>query len=350
MLDDPLLKLMLIMVDLMIGSGYKVTEICHSLGVSRSTLCQRMKENNMVLDKFTDISDVDLDEHISLFKADHLNCGLPLVQGHLVSIGVRVPRRIRETLQHLDSIGTRNRWHQITKRRVYKLPGPNSLWHIDGHHSLIRWRMVIHGGIDGYSRLIVLLNCPTNNRSETVFKLFYEAIKTYNVPSRVRSDKGGENVRVCEFMVAYRGVGRGSHIAGSSIHNQRIERLWRDVFRCVCTSYYTLFYDMEVNGILDLNCETDLFVLHYLFIPQINQSLDTFVQAWNNHAIRTERNWNPLKIWSRGVLDPSNIGQTAVRDIVDDIPLDSVNSFGFDFVGESNEIQLTRMQTLLMYL
>ena len=27
---------------------------------------------------------------------------------------------------------------------------PNSLWHIDGYHKLIRWRIVIHGVIDGY--------------------------------------------------------------------------------------------------------------------------------------------------------------------------------------------------------
>jgi len=26
-------------------------------------------------------------------------------------------------------------------------------WHMDGHHSLIRWR--IHGCIDGYSRLVL---------------------------------------------------------------------------------------------------------------------------------------------------------------------------------------------------
>ena len=40
--------------------------------------------------------------------------------------------------------------------------------HIDGHHKLIRWRFVIHGGIDGFSRCIVFLQCSTNNKSETV--------------------------------------------------------------------------------------------------------------------------------------------------------------------------------------
>ena len=34
-------------------------------------------------------------------------------------------------------------------RRVYNIPMPNSLWHIDSYHKLIKWRIVIHGGIDG---------------------------------------------------------------------------------------------------------------------------------------------------------------------------------------------------------
>ncbi|KAF4114111.1 hypothetical protein G5714_004334 [Onychostoma macrolepis] len=41
----------------------------------------------------------------------------------------------------------------------------NSLWHIDGNHKLIRWRIVIHG----YSRLVVFLRASDNNRGGTVF-------------------------------------------------------------------------------------------------------------------------------------------------------------------------------------
>lgn len=84
-----------------------------------------------------------------------------------------------------------------------------------------RWRIVIHGGIDGFSRLIVYLTAASNNRASTVLRSFLEAVEMYGVPSRVRSDKGGENVEVARFMVSTRGTNRNSHLTGRSTHNQR---------------------------------------------------------------------------------------------------------------------------------
>ena len=60
-------------------------------------------------------------------------------------------------------------------RRVYDVPGPNSLWHADGNHKLIRYRFVIHGAIHGFSRLITYLHCADNNKAETVLTQYINA-------------------------------------------------------------------------------------------------------------------------------------------------------------------------------
>ena len=82
-------------------------------------------------------------------------------------------------------------------------------------YPIFRWRFVIHSGIDGFSRMIVFMECSTNNRASTVCTLFRNAVHTSGLPSRVRSDKGGENADVAWLMLSHplRGPGRGRKIA-----------------------------------------------------------------------------------------------------------------------------------------
>ena len=88
------------------------------------------------------------------------------------------------------------------------------------------------------------LKASTNNTSGTVLNHFLGALASFGLPSRVSCDKGGENVRVSEYMLSHpsRGPGRGSCITGRSVRNQRIERLWRDVFAGCISFFYNLFY------------------------------------------------------------------------------------------------------------
>lgn len=84
-----------------------------------------------------------------------------------------------------------------------------------------RWGFVVFGAVDGFSRKIMLLRIANNNRSDTLVGMFEEAVEQHGLPSRVRSDKGGENRGVANYMVEKRGPGRRSHITGRSVHNQR---------------------------------------------------------------------------------------------------------------------------------
>ena len=53
---------------------------------------------------------------------------------------------------------------------------------------------MIHGGIDGYSRLIMFLIAATNNRADTALSAFLQGVRAYGLPSRVRTDRGGEKM------------------------------------------------------------------------------------------------------------------------------------------------------------
>ena len=156
------------------------------------------------------------------------------MQGHLVRMRIRVTRQaLRNSIHRVDHINVILRHRTVVRRRVYSVPFPNSVWHIDGHHKIVRLRFVIHGAVDGFSRTIVFLKCSDNNRASTAVDLFQGSVSSFGLPERVRTDHGGENVDIWRCMLANHNHDYSCVLTGSSVHNERIERLWRDVNRCV---------------------------------------------------------------------------------------------------------------------
>jgi len=82
----------------------------------------------------SDISDSDLDRLIQTLRHQFTRAGVAMIGGMLRNLGYRIPReRIRHSLIRIDPI------HRVferirIRRRVYSVPGPNSLWHHDGQH------------------------------------------------------------------------------------------------------------------------------------------------------------------------------------------------------------------------
>lgn len=190
-----------------------------------------------------------------------------------------------------------------------------------------RWGFVTHGCIDGASRLITYLSCGTNNRSSTVLSLFVQACVKYGLPTRARCDHGGENVKVGLFMNLLRAPdSTNGIITGVSVHNQRIERLWRDVFLQIISVFYGIFYKLEDEGKLDSENSTHLYALQRVFLPRIQHHLRRFQIAWNNHGIRTEHQKTPEQLWLAGMLQNINSGHTAVNYVFSqDVPCVSKN-------------------------
>ena len=130
---------------------------------------------------WTKISDTDLEKTVQEIQDLTPNIGQARLLGALRSRGLNIQRwRVRNCLRTLDPVGTALRWRSAIYRRKYSAPTPNALWHIDSNHKLIRWRLITHLCIDGYSRLIIYAHCCNDNTADTVLAL---SISLYKYPS-----------------------------------------------------------------------------------------------------------------------------------------------------------------------
>ncbi|KAK4700188.1 hypothetical protein P7C70_g6059, partial [Phenoliferia sp. Uapishka_3] len=276
---------------------------------SQSTLQRRRREyeastGNLVVtkDPFTVISEADLDSLVRQLAHRFPFCGQRALASILMAEHqVRVRRQaFRESLKRVDGFGFATRAMSFIKRRAYHVRGPNALWHMDANMKLEFWGFVIHGCIDGYSRLITYLSVTNNKRSATITKLFQEAVALLGVPSRVRADEGMESRGVEIFMEECRGEGR--FLKGRSIHNVRIERLWRDVRKDVTEKYRRIFALLEGLGVLRPDDRVHRAVLFLVFQPRIEADLRTMAEAWNTHKVRTAEHQTPEGMWDLGRL------------------------------------------------
>ena len=129
------------------------------------------------------MTDDELDAKVKSIKQTHPQYGEVMIVGHLRQDGIRLARsRISASIHRVDPKGVAERRSKAVKRRVYQVGFPNDVWHIDGNHKLIRWRFVVHGGIDGYSRLITFLACHSNNCAKTMLTAFEGGIQKYGRP------------------------------------------------------------------------------------------------------------------------------------------------------------------------
>ena len=125
------------------------SQITGILLVSRTSPWHIVQNLESFSNRYTTISDAELDELIREIRRGFPNSGISMMAGHMRRRNVFVQlERVRSSLARIDSVGWSLRWFNSIGRRVYSVRGSNSFWHIDGLQCLIRWRFVIHGGIN----------------------------------------------------------------------------------------------------------------------------------------------------------------------------------------------------------
>ena len=124
------------------------------------------------------------------------NLGYRRVWSHLKTSGLLVRREdVRLALHELDPENVSKRRRHRLQRRKYRNPGPNYVWHIDGHDKLKPYGLSIHGCIDGYSRRIIWLEVASTNKvPELIAKYYLDALKQIlGKPKFVKADNGTEH-------------------------------------------------------------------------------------------------------------------------------------------------------------
>ena len=123
----------------LIEYGFKASDISKMLCVCDKTGYRRLEEYGISMQmNYTQITEPELNDLIT-WNIEHKfpNSGYESMGAHLLARGVKVQdSRFREAMRRTDSEGTAvcamELW--VTRRRVYNVKEPLSLWYMDGNH------------------------------------------------------------------------------------------------------------------------------------------------------------------------------------------------------------------------
>ena len=114
---------------------------------------------------------------------------------------------------------------------------------------------------------------------------------------------------------------RGAASLQGHEHNQRIERLWRDVSVVLPTCTFTLFvvWNCQASWTLIIQC---IFPPYIYFSTKDKPCSLQFTEAFNHQNVRREKkNWLPYQTWLNHMMQPEN-------------PLSNGKSYDFEYYGD----------------
>lgn len=275
----------------------------HGIHISERTLYNRLR--TFRLGRRNNLNDVNF-RHVQDLIGNRLDgpdslLGYRLLWNKLRSEdNVQVPRDVvMFLLQHMDPDGVQRRKSHRLNRRTYFSLGPNYCWHIDGYDKLKPFGFPIHGCTDGFSRKVLWLQLlPSNNDPSVIANCYLQSLSESipgQVPRKIRSDCGTENVLVCAMQCYMRRnhpdncSGDRAFIYGTSHSNQRQESWWSFYRRSSSSWIIDFFKKLIDDDQYHPNDSLELACAQFVFGPLIQKNLDDTATLWNNHYIRRSK-------------------------------------------------------------
>ncbi|EXM13626.1 hypothetical protein RAB80_014374 [Fusarium oxysporum f. sp. vasinfectum] len=195
------------------------------------------------------------------------------------------------------------------KKGQFLVPGPNYQWCIDGHDKLKAYGFEIYAAIDAYSRNIIWFYVGHSATTAlSVLKQYLAACDTYGFrPWFLQADRGSETPLVAaahwNFALAAGGCVewngqvfqqgkrlKGSYKAAPSTKNVKIEGWWERMLHVCSRQWVDYFGELARDGDFDGSMLEDQVAIYAVFEGVLRQELFDFVEAWNLHKIRLQKN------------------------------------------------------------
>jgi hypothetical protein len=108
------------------------------------------------------------------------------------------------------------------------------------------------------------------------------------------------------------------------VHNTQSERLWFDLVNDLSQEWKVFFQDLEMHHGMNAEAGDHIWLLHYLFLEELNCELKEWAKGWNHHKmqLKGEENKSPMEMFLLGMVEREAPGiedwihqQEAVEDL-----------------------------------
>ncbi|KAH8657239.1 hypothetical protein BGZ61DRAFT_594247 [Ilyonectria robusta] len=195
------------------------------------------------------------------------------------------------------------------KKGHFLVPGPNYQWCIDGYDKLKAYGFEIYTAIDAYSRNIIWFY--VGHSATTALSVLKQYLAVCDIYSfrlwYLQADRGSETplIAAAHWNFALAADGRvewngkvfqqgkrlkDSYKAAPSTKNVKIESWWERMLHVSSRQWVDYFGELARDGDFDGDVLEDQIAIYAVFEDILRQELFDFVEAWNIHRIRLQKN------------------------------------------------------------